>query len=235
MGGNISSTASSSTTDIISGALTEHTQSAIDNLKQKVQMSQLQVITMEDLEVTGGCEFIGTQTMDADISATMQTLYTMSSETVQNVAATAAQELEHTIRQKNEGLNLAQANIADASSHLSSEIETAIRTAQEQMSESIMDMDAVMHQEQNIELKNIRCDGEGSKVTFNQDMALRMFAEKVSTNLFESTSNQDSLASSTQVLKMAVDQHNKGLDIMAMVISSLIACVIFAIVAGLTS
>ena len=80
-------------------------------------MSQLQVITMEDLEVTGGCEFIGTQTMDADISATMQTLYTMSSETVQNVAATAAQELEHTIRQKNEGLNLAQANIADASSH----------------------------------------------------------------------------------------------------------------------
>lgn len=225
MGSNQSTSSSTSISEILNTSITEHTQSTRDSLQQRLQMSQTQNIRVGDIDINGDCRFSVNQTMTAELSATLQALHNMSSDTISSISADVAQQLETRLTQVNEELNLGQSNEASSSSYTRNSIENAIRNTQEQMSETFMDMGAVMNQEQDIELGNIKCTGSG-EIELNQTMVIDMFASQVSETLFSATSDNQALASAAQSITTSIEQKNKGVDVMASCVTSIIVIII---------
>ncbi len=234
MGSNQSSASSTSLSSIVNSAITTHTQSTRDSLQQRLQMSQTQVIKVGDINMTDNCTFSANQKMTGELSATLQTLHNMSSDTRTAISADIAQALETRLTQVNEGLNIGQSNDASSASYTRSSIENAIRNTQEQMSETFMDMGAVANQEQEITLGNIQCSGSGS-IELNQEMAMSLFSDQVAKNMFSSTASNNAVASSSQTISTAIEQHNKGLDLSASCAASCIAIVMLSLIGGMTS
>ncbi len=234
MGSNQSSASSTSLSDILNSSITEHTQSTRDSLKQRLQMSQTQVIKVGDMDISGECSFRATQSMTGELSATLQTLHNMYSDTRSTISADVAQQLETRLTQVNEGLNVGQSNEGSSSSYTRSSIENAIRNTQEQMSETFMDMGAVANQEQEITMGNIKCSGKG-EIVLDQSMVMSMFADQVAQNIFSATASNNAIATSSQTISTAIEQHNKGLDLSASCVASFIAIVLVSLIGGMTS
>ena len=234
-GTNEAETSNSSLTQIMNSAITSHTQSTRDSIKMRLQMSQSQTLNIGSVVMTDGCTLSANQSMSAELSSTIQTLHNMSSDTITNIAVTAQQAIFSRLSQKNEDLNFGQTNATKNSTSVRSDIENAIRNAQEQMSETYGDIGAIMNQEQVINMENLTCSGVGTALNFSQEMAIQMFAETVAGNLFSATSENNSTAEAIQTTTTVIEQHNKGLDIFAMCVASSIALVLLALIAGFTS
>jgi hypothetical protein len=230
MGANTSEQLIDSTSDLVSEVMNKMSTTVETKTSTYTGSFQIMKVEFSNMKIVG-CGILLEQHATVNVSALLNNTTTLTTDLSTEIMSTIKEEMKNTIKQKNEKLNLGQANVSKAitkgntylEQNLTNDISVGISNSLKQTTEGTQVIDF------NMKDSEITCS-PGGIIKVSQTMIIDAIAKNIAKSIVDNGIENIVTGELEKAIKNKAKQLNKGIDIKFIVI----VCVIIASCIGLS-
>lgn len=227
MGTNFSQQIAESLSSTINEAITEVVQSYDNTTTLSSHSNQTVDVDLSDAYLGKGCTFTVDQQASQFLSALAQSDQTVLNDLSNKLETTVKKQLEQTLTQANEGLNLLQTNVANVRTFSNTQLSSVIRNSLITSIKNTVKSESGSDQMIRFYAPRLQC--EGATVTLGQTTVITALAQNFSKSVVSNIIKNEAVVDLAEEITQKVSQINKGLDF------GLILIVILLVVLGVAA